>query len=143
MTIYLYLIFTYTAKFDIGDNIMKNTISIENAKMTLAVIAQEHDIPYNTINTAEELIDCFSIPPDIYIIDSEYRDPALELVYELEDHRYLRFSVREKSRNVINGMINGYKTEHIYGASVQDCINVYKQYKETIERQFSFYEEFF
>ena len=122
---------------------MKNTISIENAKMTLAVIAQEHDIPYNTINTAEELIDCFSIPPDIYIIDSEYRDPALELVYELEDHRYLRFSVREKSRNVINGMINGYKTEHIYGASVQDCINVYKQYKETIERQFSFYEEFF
>ncbi len=122
---------------------MKTTIDIHDAQMTLITVGYEHDIPYNTISTASELIDWLSVPPDIYVIDMEGKDPAIELAYELEDHRYLRFSIREKSRNVIDGMINTSRTDHIYGASVQDCIDVYKKYHDTLKTQFSFYEESF
>ena len=122
---------------------MKTTIDIQDAKMTLSVIAYEHDVPYNTINTASELIDWLAVPPDIYILEREGMDPAIELVYDCGEHCFLKFTVRERSINIIDGMLPGTRLETKYMATIQDCINVYKQYHEDLKKQFSFYEESF
>ena len=118
--------------------------------MTLAVIAYEHNISYNTINTADELLDWFDVPPDIYLIDSPNKDLAIELVWEVNDHRYLRIAVREKSVNIIDAMQernadSNYRYENVvkHMATIQDCINVYKAHEVVLKEQFSFYEESF
>lgn len=129
---------------------MKTTTDIHDAKMTLAVIAYEHNISYNTINTADELLDWFDVPPDIYLIDSPNKDLAIELVWEINEHRNLHISVREKSVNIIDAMQernadSNYRYENVvkHMATIQDCINVYKKHEAALKEQFSFYEESF
>lgn len=116
---------------------------MQDAQMTLAVIAYEHDISYNTVNTASTLMEWFDVPPDIYIIDREGKDLALELIFECNDHRNLKFTIREKSITIINNMSPLIVNDCTYGATIQQCIDTYKKYRETLKTHFSYYEECF
>jgi len=121
---------------------LRTTTDRQDAQMTLAVIAYEHNVPYNTVNTASELMEYLDVPPDVFLIDIDGKDPAIELTYEFVDDRFLSFSVREKSINIIDYM-GPAKPNHKYRATYQDCIDVYKKYADLIQTQFSFYEESF
>lgn len=111
---------------------MKYTTDKEDAQMTLATIAYEHNVPYNTINTASELLDWFDVPPDIYVTSVFSEDPIVELIWEKQNRNYLRISIKQRTIAILDEFDEQHaKSQYQYNQTIQNCIDVYNEhYKE-------------
>lgn len=123
---------------------MKYTTDKEDAQMTLATIAYEHDVPYNTINTASELLDWFDVPPDIYVTSVFSEDPIIELIWEKQNRNYLRISIKQRTIAILDEFNEQHaKSQYQYNQTIQNCIDVYNEHYKELNQQFSIYEESF
>lgn len=123
---------------------MKYTTDKEDAQMTLATIAYEHNVPYNTINTASELLDWFDVPPDIYVTSVFSEDPIVELIWEKQNRNYLRISIKQRTIAILDEFDEQHaKSQYQYNQTIQNCIDVYNEHYKELKQQFSIYEESF
>lgn len=123
---------------------MKYTTDKEDAQMTLATIAYEHNVPYNTINTASELLDWFDVPPDIYVTSVFGEDPIIELIWEKQNRNYLRISIKQRTIAILDEFDEQHTTsQYQYNQTIQNCIDVYNGHYKELKQQFSIYEESF